>query len=86
MALKEKAPQTYQELEQSGKLPEFLVNHDSAMMESYDPMNAAGEAADAAEKEGYQKQVSDAYQAISLLDEQTLATWLDFSDPQVEED
>ena len=34
-ALKEKAPATYSEVEASGKLQEFLEEHDAKMMASY---------------------------------------------------
>ena len=80
-ALEEKAPKTYQELERSGKLQKFLVDHDWAMMEDYDPMSAACEAVDQEDPDDYLKQIQAGYRAISQLDEQTLATWLDFSDP-----
>ncbi len=55
-ALKEKAPLTYSELEASGKLQQFLEDHDAEMMMSYD--NAKNRAW-----------------------EETLATFLEFSDP-----
>ena len=80
-ALQEKAPQTYQELKDNGKLQEFVVNHTLAMMEEYDPMSVACEAVDQEDPNDYLKQVQAGYRAISQLDEQTLATWLDFSDP-----
>lgn len=79
-SLAEKAPRTYKELKDSGKLQEFLVSHTLAMTESYDPMSAAIEAMDQEDPNDYLKQIQAGYRAISQLDEQTLATWLDFSD------
>jgi hypothetical protein len=55
-ALKDKAPLTYSELEASGKLQQFLEDHDAEMMMSH--ANAKNRAW-----------------------EETLATFLDFTDP-----
>ena len=83
-ALKEKAPKTYQALKQSGKLQQFIANHDLAMMESYDPMKASLEAMDQVPDGEYLRQIQAGYGAIKELDDQTLATWLEFSDPSEE--
>jgi hypothetical protein len=80
-ALKERAPKTYQALKKSGRLQQFIANHDLAMMESYDPMKASLEAMDQVPDGEYLQQVQVGNEAIRQLDEQTLATWLDFSDP-----
>lgn len=55
-ALKDKAPLTFSELEASGKLRQFLEDHDAKMMMSY-------------------------ANAKSRTWEETLATFLDFTDP-----
>ena len=86
LALKEKAPRTYQMLKGSRRLEKFLKNHDAAMMEDYDPGAVMGEMFDKApEKQDYLKTLSKGYQAIAQLDEQTLATWLEFADPPITE-
>ncbi len=84
-ALQEKAPKTYLQLQMQGKLQEFLESHDEAMMEAYDPMSVALEAADRVGENDPLRQVQEANQAVALLDEQTLATWLEFSDPPIKD-
>ncbi len=84
-ALKEKAPKAYQELKKSGQLQKFIANHDLAMMESYDPMKVSGEAMDQVPEEEFLQKIQAGYQAISELDQQTLAAWLEFSDPPTTE-
>jgi hypothetical protein len=81
LALKEKAPKTYLQLKMQGKLKEFLQNHDEAMMEDYDPIGVASEVMDQIPEDEYQRKIQEGYAALARLDEQTLATWLDFSDP-----
>ena len=55
LALQEKAPKMYQELEKAGKLQEFLENHDQAMMEDYDPISAMSEVMDQGTRGRYRK-------------------------------
>jgi hypothetical protein len=80
-ALHDLAPKTYQDLKSQGNLQSFVKNHEQAMMESYED----------AKQEEFQKilhpknpNINRAPQldmAAHRLWEETLATWLDFSDP-----
>jgi hypothetical protein len=81
LALQEKAPRTYQELEKSGKLQKFLEDHDEAMMESYYLDNRASDAMDRIPDDQYERKIQEANAVQARVDEETLATWLDFSDP-----
>jgi hypothetical protein len=87
-ALLEKAPRSYRELKNSGKLEQFLVDHDLAMVDSYDPLapleQVRKEHPDLEKKDGLEF-IRRLNQAVSQYAETVLATWLDFSDP-VEED
>lgn len=79
-ALKEQAPKTYKDLKLRGKLQSFLQNHEQAMMESYDQA-----ATKAREKVLHPSNpnLNRAPQLDAELHrawEETLATWLEFSD------
>jgi hypothetical protein len=80
-ALEAKAPRTYRQLKMQGKLDEFLKDHDQAMMESYNPDEVILQAQRAGQnaKDGL-KTIRDVNAALSRHTEETLATWLEFSD------
>jgi hypothetical protein len=66
-----------------GKLDEFIEEHDWAMMESYDPGETILQAQKAEqEAKAGLKTLRDVNAALSRLTEETLTTWLEFSDPR----
>jgi hypothetical protein len=80
-ALQEKAPRTYRQLKMQGKLQQFLMNQDEAMMESYNPEAVILQAQKAGQeaKDGL-KTIRDVNAALNRYTEEVLATWLEFSD------
>jgi hypothetical protein len=84
-ALKDKAPKTYRELNQAGKLKEFVANQEEQMMESY--QRAWSEVT----TETAMSKVSNPMERLqaqtmgeSRVWEETLATFLEFADPEPE--
>lgn len=82
-ALEAKAPKTYRQLKMQGKLDEFLKDHDRAMIESLEVLTEAQKAGQ--EQGDWLKLIRDGKAALSRLTEETLATWLQFSDPPTTE-
>jgi hypothetical protein len=80
-ALQEKAPRMYRQLKMQGKLHQFLMNQDEAMMESYNPEMVILQAQKAGQeaKDGL-KTIRDVNAALNRYTEEVLATWLEFSD------
>jgi len=80
LALKDQAPKMYQDLKQCGQLQNFLRKHEQAMMESYEEAQNAAISrhlrADNPNLNPVPKLDSDLHRAW----EETLATWLEFSD------
>ena len=83
-ALKDKAPKTYRQLKSAGKLQDFVKDQDEQMMESYH----SGEVEaimHLPEPKDYLENLQNQVRAKSRLWEETLATYLEFSDPEEEE-
>ena len=86
VALKDKAPQSYRELEMSNQLQEFLLDLADQMREAAYALHfeATQKALKQAEKEGKDNPIQLAAAANTALhqaDEYILATYLEFSDP-----
>jgi len=84
-ALKDKAPKTYQELKQAGKLKQFVEDQEEQMMESYSRAWTEVTTKTAMSKEQNPlKKVQMQTMGESRAWEETLATFLEFSDPKPE--
>ncbi len=84
-ALKDQAPQTYRELKQAKALEEFLEERDAMMMDTFDRIES--ELTDNLSQEiqnDYLRHLQALTSAQNRAWEETMATWLEFSDPEPE--
>jgi hypothetical protein len=88
-ALKAKAPKTYRQLVKAGKLEQFVKERDDLMMEGYGSreMQVFYAAMNQAYRENkeYLEAQQESEAALSRLCEETLATYLEFQDPETTE-
>jgi len=81
-ALKDQAPKTYRDLKLRGKLQEFLENHEQAMMESYDQQAIAEREKVLSTRNTNPNPAPELDAALHRVWEETLAAWLEFTDPE----
>ncbi len=81
-ALKDQAPKTYRDLKLRGKLQEFLENHENAMMESYDQQAIAEREKALSTRNTNPNPAPELDAALHRVWEETLAAWLEFTDPE----
>ena len=81
-ALKTKAPRMYQELKTSQKLPQFLTEQESLMMDAFrgERTRLMGPEANIRPNENPIEQVQRIEMSLKAAWEETLETFLDFSD------
>jgi hypothetical protein len=81
-AIKYLAPKTYRQIKKAGKLQAFVQQRESDMMESYHQAEDEMRFRWAQKVEpDFLKHVQDYETRTRELWEQTMATWLEFSDP-----
>lgn len=84
-ALKDQAPRLYRELKKAGHLPQFLQERDDLMMDTYDQIYAELKTS---VLQPSQKEYLPRLQALTSAQnrawEETMATWLEFSDEEPE--
>lgn len=81
LALQDRAPKMYQDLKSQGHLQQFLENHDEQMMESYENAKTKEWEKICHPKNPNLNRVPELDAAAHQIWEETLATWLDFKDP-----
>ena len=82
-ALQEKAPKLYRELKKEKKLQTFLKEREALMMESYDQAWEAG--MNQPEEKDYLKRIQQITEMERRAWEETMETYLDFSDSETTE-
>lgn len=83
-AIKDQAPQMYRELKQSARLTAFVQERNDLMMDTFDTLVFELSKVPSGMNPTYLEQVQRLTSARNRAWEETMATWLEFSDPQPE--